>query len=85
MQPHLEVKELTSLSQWQQASIKHKISAFIKGFQENEGQSTGFFAGVLGVGSITAGAGIVQSCKILFVFSQGNEYLLGKPNAINSW
>lgn len=37
------------------------------------------------VGSITAGAGIVQSCKILFVFSQGNEYLLGKPKAINSW
>jgi len=44
-----------------------------------------FFAGMLGVGSITAGAGIVQSCNILFVFSQGNECLLGKPNTINSW
>lgn len=43
------------------------------------------FGGVLGVGNITAGAGITQSCKTLFVFSQGNENLLGKPNTINSW
>lgn len=98
MQPHLEVKELTrwywtywrqngrsrGWIQWQQASIKFKIvSAFIKCFKKKG--RTQFFAGVLGVGSITAGAGIVQSCKILFIFSQGNEYLLGKPNAINSW
>lgn len=98
MQLQLEVKELSSPNQtqcrqkgrsqgqteWQQAAIEHKlISAFRKSLQR-DGRG-GIFAGAFGVGSITAGAGRVQSCKMLFVLSQGNEYLLGKPNTINSW